>query len=458
MGGGSDTTTTTQTTELSPEQLEILVQQFETGAGITDAGVEVGDELAAAPREIVGLTDTEYAARDQLAEGIDTAEVVGDEALNFAGGDPSKFDTGYDPGYTTGAISDLEQGGAFESTYTGEALTPEAIDASIDRYESRYTDDVVESTLANMERQAQRDAMERESAAAAVGGTTNSRMAVGQSVADVNTNLAMAQTEAELRDAAYRSAVEAGMSEAEARDAADRASEDFRLQNVDRQMQGIDMGDSALRFSTQTELDEMGLAQEEARLLNDLASASQQRASAGAAGLQAYGEAERALEQQQLDAIRNAPVEGLQVSQSAYSAGIGNQVLPPGGTTTGTTTTPGPSIGEQVLGAGVALGGAALGNPAIVGSDRRMKEDEREAGDNLEKVRRLNPYSYRYRKGFGHTEDRTTGLMADDVRGAGIEGGVVNVGGIDHVDTYAVLATIAGAVRELDGRLAGLES
>ena len=64
---------------------------------------------------------------------------------------------------------------------------------------------------------------------------------------------------------------------------------------------------------------------------------------------------------------------------------------------------------------------------------------------------------YSYKDGFGHTTDRTTGLMAQDVERAGIVGGVKEIGGVKHVDPYAILATVASAVRELDDRTKAYE-
>lgn len=82
-------------------------------------------------------------------------------------------------------------------------------------YESDYTDDVVDTTLAGMQRQADRDALSRESRNAAIGGTSNTRQAVADAVAGQLTGMNMAEMEAKLRDEGFRFGTEMGFEDAD---------------------------------------------------------------------------------------------------------------------------------------------------------------------------------------------------------------------------------------------------
>ena len=83
-------------------------------------------------------------------------------------------------------------------------------------------------------------------------------------------------------------------------------------------------------------------------------------------------------------------------------------------------------------------------------SDERVKEEISEATESaLDKLENLSAKEYKYKDGFGHTRTRTTGLMAQDLEKAGIEGAVTEIDGVKHVDPYPVLATVVQAVNEL---------
>jgi hypothetical protein len=81
------------------------------------------------------------------------------------------------------------------------------------------------------------------------------------------------------------------------------------------------------------------------------------------------------------------------------------------GTTTGTQ--PG-GWGTALLGALAGAGGALLGNPAVMQSDRRLKADIVEMGDWDNRGDGLKRYSYRYK--WEKPGTRHEGVMADEVK------------------------------------------
>jgi hypothetical protein len=131
--------------------------------------------------------------------------------------------------------------------------------------------------------------------------------------------------------------------------------------------------------------------------------------------------------------------------------------LPSTGGGTGTSTQPGQSGLSKVLGAAASAAGiwSAM-------SDERVKDDIEVEDHALDKLRDLDTYTYRYKDGYGHTQERTTGLMAQDLEKSRIVGAVrERSDGVKVVDAYSVLATVVQAVRDLDDRTrsnAGLEA
>jgi hypothetical protein len=95
-----------------------------------------------------------------------------------------------------------------------------------------------------------------------------------------------------------------------------------------------------------------------------------------------------------------------------------------GGTATGTT--PGPSMFQNLLGAGTSIAGA------IMASDPRLKVDVRETGERTTK-HGLPIYSYEYVKGHGLPTGRHVGVMATDVHKVAPEAVLVRDGYL-HVD------------------------
>ena len=172
MGGGGTTETTTVSDPWAnmPEWMEDAYKQDSAlQQKLMDQGQGVADELASNPREILGPSDNEYAGMDKILESGDIAGGLGDNASSWLGRD----------------------------------------------YNSDYTDDVVDTTLEGMDRQHQRDMLRREAQGAAVGGTSNNRVSVGNAVAGGEHARAMAEQEAALRDDAHRFGVDSGFKDAE---------------------------------------------------------------------------------------------------------------------------------------------------------------------------------------------------------------------------------------------------
>jgi hypothetical protein len=260
-----------------------------------------------------------------------------------------------------------------------------------DQFEASYIDDVVDPTLANMDRQQDRRDVERNARSRAVGGTANTRAGVADAVADSNYEMQRAQMEAQLRDDAERYGVEAGMQGANTMAGLAGTGQD--LQTTASQWQGTG------------------------------------------------GETQRSITQKRND----LPKSALSWYTDAFNASRG---LPSTGGGTSTKTEPGPSPFSQILGAASTAAGiwSAL-------SDERAKENVEEIDGALESLRGVDSYSYNYRPGLGHTEERTAGLMAQDLERSSIPGAVMQQpDGYKHVDPYPVLATVVKAVRELDDR------
>lgn len=265
-------------------------------------------------------------------------------------------------------------------------------------YESEYTDDVVDTTLAGMERQAQRDQLARDARGAAVGGTSNTRGAVGDAIAGQLTGMNMAEMEAKLRDDAFRFGTDASFKER----GGFTDVQDMLAGIADQELgQGLQLGGA----------------------------------------ISGLGDARRGYEQEELDSEKDA------LSWLGGMFGAGSPSGVGAGTGTTTQTTPGASTFSQILGAGSAVLGGML-------SDPDAKQGVEDAGSgNLDKISKISPKSYEYKAGLGHRPDRHTGLMADEVDAA-IPGAVrVRDDGLREVDSYMVLATVVGAVNELNAKV-----
>ena len=359
--------TTTSTTDPWETMPDWLKRAYETDAGRREDLLDQGEEMG--PRDIEGINSTEQGAFDEFLRSMAQSNAMGDDAAAGLAG------------------VDLE------------GILPEG------GYEDQYVGDVVDTTLAGMQRQADRDSLARQSQGAAVGGTSNTRGAVADAVSGQLTNMNMGEMEAKLRS------------------------------------QGLQWGAGMEQDLAQLGLNKAGMDMERFGMMDNFANTSMDRSLAGYGIGQGFGEKERGLDQMEADADRE------QIGWLAdLMAGTSSMKGPTGSTTIGQT--PGNSPFQNILGAGASLAGGWLS----MQSDERVKENVEDAGDALSKIGELGAREYEYKSGFGHTKARTTGLMAQDIERAGITGGVHEVDGVKHVDPYPILATVVQAVKELDQR------
>lgn len=495
---------------------------------LLDQAKGVAGDLSGNPRQILGPNDTEYAGLGAGLAGFDKAGSLGDKAASTAGGLGSisdlvkkyisgSADLGQQAagqvgginssiGKTQGIVGQVGQGLTDASGFArdtsisdqalGAANDDEAytkalasagydMDALRQKYESGYTNDVVNTTLADMQRQAQRDQLARDAKTAAIGGTSNSRSGVADAVAGDLSGRAMATTEAQLRDAAFKTAIsgaqgeagldlqrtgalndlfssklnQAGVLDKLAQTGLDRGRLMDELAKTGIDLGGLQRGvtadklsvgdylrglsdDDLKRASSSLDLGKFGI--DTASLFDSLAGSAASRGTAEAGLLSGFGGLQRGLDQQQLDEDRTAGQQSLSWLANIF-AGTPTDKGP--NTTVTTEKTGQASPLQQVLGAGTSIAGAFLA------SDPAVKEDVEPLGSGLAALRDVHPASYRYAEGHGHVIGRTAGLMANEL--GHIPGAVVDDGsGVMKVDPYPVLATIVAAVKELDARIA----
>lgn len=362
MGGGSRKTTETTKSDPYSGLPEWAQQYYRDDMAMAQGGIQaatdIRDFLAENPRAIEGISGEEFMALEKILQGEQDALASLEDARDMIGGE---------------------------------------------QFMSAYTDDVVDTTLAGIQRAADRERAARGASEAAIGGLSGTRGAVADMLAGESTARTLAETEAALRDQAHRFGVEAGF-------------------------QG-------------------------AGTLADLAGQEFSTTQAGAGALGAFGALGREQRQQQADEIRTAG----QQAQDWWTNIFGATRQPPAtGSTSGTATTvaPKPSALSQI--AGAAATAAGIWSKI---SDERTKENIEVSGDAIEKLRRIPSYDYDYRDDFkplvyadGERPTRTSGLMAQDIERSGITGAVREIDGVKVVDPYPVLATVVQAVRELDQR------
>lgn len=262
-------------------------------------------------------------------------------------------------------------------------------------YENPYTEAVVDTTLDSMKRKFAQDAVLRGASEASFGGNSGTRSAIMAALAGDYNNRALAETEAGLRSDAFEFGVGAG--------------------------------------------------QQGAQIMAGLAESDFDREASTAAALGTYGAMDREIRDKRANAQRTAGADALSWYADIFNA---TRQLPATGG--GSTTQPGPSVASQALGAGATAAGIWS---LLFPSDRRAKKNIRVESGALDKLRELEAYSYEYEDGIGYTDQRTSGLMTDDLRRSGIIGAVHEApDGIERVDPYPVLATVVAAVKELDAR------
>jgi hypothetical protein len=362
---------------------------------------------------------------------------------------------------------------------------------------------VVDTTLAGMERQAQRKQLEREAQGAALGGTSNTRTSVGNAVAEQLNNYNMAEIEAKIRNDAHKFAAEQGMTEAEyirkvADDMFGRGSEmakaltgeaaaertmadtmfgwgkdvskgildeaaaertlsqdiytkgkgyaDFMSGEADSTYdRGADYakymsGEADTQYDLGSTLFDQG--ESAAKLYGDTGSTMFGRGAVIAGTTGALGEQQRMLDQQAYDEERTAAQQANAYLGDVYAGTAIDKGPYDSKSTTKVPDPKGPSLMQSIVGGGFTLAGG------MMKSDERSKEDIEPVTGNLDKLAAADPKTYRYKPGEGHRTDRHTGLIAQDLES--IPGAVVeDERGSKMVDPYSVLATVVGAVNEL---------
>lgn len=356
--GNSGSQKVTQKTETNPYDglpswaTDYYKSDIKAGEKLMTDAAAVRDWMAANPEQILGLSDNEYNALETILGGA-----------------------------------------AGATDYIGKAERA----MSGDQYRDPYLDNVVDTTLEGIRREAQREQVARGSSEASFGGLNGTRAAVADALAQELTGKTMASTEAQLRSDAERFAAEMGLSSSQVL---------------------------------------AGLGQQYFDIAKDTGAAQG-----------SVGALERELEQAQLTANRTNQQQAIDWYTSIFNS---TRQLPStmGGTTSGASTQPGPSPLAQGL--GTAASAAALWT-AI--SDERVKENVEPVQNALDKLRKLEAYEYDYIDGIDQPAGRHTGLMAQDIEKADIKGGTFD--GEDHikrVQPYSVLATVVQAVKELDAR------
>lgn len=196
-------------------------------------------------------------------------------------------------------------------------------------YENDYTDSVVDTTMAGMQRQAQRDQLARDARSSAIGGVTNSRSAVADAVAGQLTGMNMATTEAQLRSNAFDTAAKYGLQETDMRNqfGMDRADFMFGQNEAERQYgldrAGFGLAQEQARTGFNLDRSAQSLNEQRARAENSLAMSGFNLERAMAEAAQGNKAAELALQQTGLTADMLQSIYGASSTSAQAQAGLG---------------------------------------------------------------------------------------------------------------------------------------
>ena len=276
--------------------------------------------------------DIKAAYLQQLQDARTTAAALGEQ--QFAG---------FTPGYATAEqqLTATGIGGTGQQTTNMASLlalreagyTPEQIQAMtgaqyMGAYQNPFEQQVVQGTLADIERQRQISQQAQQARAVGARAFGGSRQAVAESLANEDYTRRMADTAAQLRSAGFTTAAGFGQTDAA------RAMEAARA-NAANQIAGA------------------GIRQTAVGQLSALGAQQQNLGMTGAQAVMNAAQQRQALEQAQLDARRNLSLQQLGITGGA----LGQQLPNLGGTTTS------PIYRNQLAGGlGGALGGAQLGS------------------------------------------------------------------------------------------------
>lgn len=294
------------------------------------------------------------------------------------------------------------------------------LDVDLGAYMNPYTQNVIDTSLADLSRQGQMVQGQNAASAAKAGAFGGSRHGVVE-----------AETNRALLDASARTA--SGLRQDAFNTAAGLATGDLQ-----RAMQAAMANQGAGLTAAQMQL--MG-----AQGLGQLGALRQNMGLTGAAALGNIGSMEQMLAQQRLDAQRNLGME----QQQIRNAGVG-MLSPLAGNSTTTM--------QQNPGWGSMLGNALSIGSMFPWSDVRLKEniEAMDGRDALRKVSFLSGNTYNYKPETGLPQGRTGGVMAQDVKrvlpSAVREQGPNGEMGVDYTQVTGLLVE---AVKELDKRTKG---
>lgn len=401
-------------------------------------------------------------------------------------------------------------GQAYDTSGERAALEGMDIEAIQNRYRDENIEGIVNPILSRMREDEARRLAQLEASGAAIGGGSNTRMAVEMARTTDEGLRSRAQTESELRSKSLRAGQELGLQEAQLRGSfADMAAKlglseselnaqiskmeadtgldrDQLLKSIGDSVSQIGLSSGQFAANTAAASGQLGLSESElasqiaerqARLglsveeatqsvLNDMRGTAESgfgmadklaglEAAKGDAALTAgrVGMDAGAFTAEQAEAQRKITQEKLQAPLTAESwfRDITSTPLaaPLPSSNTQTQSGGGPSLASTIIGGGVSLAGALL-------SDERVKTDIEPLQHALDIIRNQRPSVYAYTdKNLDRVPvegRRSAGLMAQDLED--IPGAVIiGEDGLRRVDSYPVMATIAAALQELDRKV-----
>jgi hypothetical protein len=294
-------------------------------------------------------------------------------------------------------------------------------------YMSPYTQNVVDTTLAQMDKARQKALLTTDDKAYASGAWGGSRQGVMQGQVNSDSIMNQAQLAAQLYNQGYTNAQGMFNTDADRALTADRANQTSNIQAAQLQSQAAMQGAYTAQMA-------------------------QNAAMQGAAGLQAIGQTKTQYDQDllnqqaaQYDAMRNYPLEKLGIRESTLSQ------VPYGTTTTSTSTSTGQKSNNTgaLIGAGGQIASALL--PLAFLSDARVKKDIVPFGFN-DPHSGAPLYSYRY-DDEGPNSKKTVGPVAQDLMAMGKPTGEIN--GVKTIAPEdAVTPTIAALAAKTDAKMA----
>lgn len=384
---GSSAPAPTTTTQINKTELPAWVDSASQG------NYAFAEQVANRPFQqysgptVAGQTGTEQSAVPILQQGMAGANSAYGAAQQAIGGV-----AGYKPQMVGGpaAVGDVKA-----QTLPGTDLS---------KYLNPYTQNVVDTTLAGMDRASSATLQANDDASRSQGAWGGSRSGVQQAVLQAENIRNKAATEAGLRSTAFNTAT--GLAQADNQSMLQAA-----LAN-----QGKDTTANAQRIQVGTANQNAGLAGAQLGLQAGTAMQGVGDSITNSSGKNALlasqlGANERGVQQAQLDANKaqfeeayNAPLTALNTRLAALG------MSPYGKTSTTTGTQQGGTSSNGLL---TGIGAVASFLPLMF-SDRNVKKDVKRLG----KVpgSDLNAYEFKYKKGFmGRDMPKQVGLMAQDV-------------------------------------------